>query len=163
MTSIISISKKISVESKYLDMNINENILTKLKEFFKNECTKDDGYYLDIIKVKKIIDNYISSNCENIFEIEFEAEILKPEAGKIFEGEVCMIFSGGIFVNIKNKLKVLIPISTLNNYEFDQTKNMFINKNNKNEIKQSTILSVLISGTKYTKRNFSCFGTLVEK
>ena len=161
--SIINITKKISIESEYLNKNLCENILKKLKEIFKNECTKDNGYYLDILSVKKIIDNYISSNCENIFEIEFEAEVLKPEAGKTFEGELCMIFSGGIFINIKNKLKVLIPISTLNNFDFEQSKNCFINKNNKDEIKQSSVLSVLITGTKYTKRNFSCFGTLVEK
>lgn len=161
--SVISIIKKISIDSEYLNKDINENILKKLREIFKDECTKENGYYLDILSIKKILDNYISSNCENIFEIEFEAETLKPEPGKSFKGEVCMIFSGGIFVNIKNKLKVLIPFSTLNLYDFDQQKNCFINKKSKNEIKQGTVLDVLISGTKYTKRNFSCFGTLVEK
>jgi len=160
---VVNITKKISIESEYLNQNIKENILQKLKENLKNECTKENGYYINILKINKIKDNYISSNCENIFEIEFQAEILKPEYGKIFEGEVCMIFSGGIFVNIKNKLKVLIPFSSLITHEFDTQKNSFKHKKNKDEIKQGNTLFVLISGTKYTKRNFSCFGTLVEK
>jgi DNA-directed RNA polymerase subunit E'/Rpb7 len=161
MSDNIIINKKISIESQYLNKNIKDNILKKLKEMLKDECTKENGYFIDIIRINKIKDNYISSNCENIFDIEFEAEILKPEKDKIFEGDICMIFSGGIFVNIKNKIKVLIPLNSLTEYSFNSKNNSFIK--NKKELKQGDIIYVLISGTKYNKKNFSCFGTIVDK
>jgi hypothetical protein len=73
-----------------------------------------------------------------------------------------MIFSGGIFLNVKNKLKVLIPLTSIPEYEFNQPENIFVHKKNKKQIKESDILKVLITGTKYSKQNFSCFGNLIE-
>ena len=160
MTDIIKIERKICVESKFLTKDLKKYIFTKIKENAINECSKEYGYFLNIIKLIEIKDNYISSNCENIFIVVFEAETLKPEVGKIFEGIVCMIFSGGIFINIQNKIKVLIPLSSLKDYEYNNTKKCFENKSRM--IKENDTLSVVISGTKYSKQSYSCFGNVVE-
>lgn len=162
MTSIIKLQKKITIESQYLDSNIKENILKKLKIITNNECSKEYGYYINIIKINNILDNYISSNCENIFIVEFDAEILKPEIGKKYEGKVCMLFGGGIFLNVLNRLKILIPLSTITDYEYNPLKNNFTNKKNGKVIILNDDLKVIISGTKYSKQNFSCFGKLLE-
>jgi DNA-directed RNA polymerase subunit E'/Rpb7 len=163
MTSIVTLERKICMDSEYLDKNIINNIFKKIKDITNNECSKDTGYFLEIIKINKIKDNYISPNCENVFIVEFEAEILKPDIGKNFKGEVCMIFSGGVFLNIKNKLKVLIPTISLNEYDFNQTENIYVNKkDNKKKINVKDELTVSITGSKYSKKNFSCFGNLIE-
>lgn len=162
MSSVVKIERKITLDSQYLTKDIKNHIFNKIKKLIENECTKDNGYFINLIKILRIKDNYISSNCENIFIVEFESENLKPEIGKIFEGNVCMIFSGGIFLNVKNKLKVLIPLTSIPDYEFNQPENVFIHKKNKKQIKESDILKVLITGTKYSKQNFSCFGNLIE-
>lgn len=163
MTTIIKLERKLSIPSNFLDANLKSHITKKLKDITNNECSKEYGYFIDIKKICNIKDNYISSNCENIFIVEFEAEVLKPDIGKEFEGIVCMLFGGGIFLNIHNRLKVLIPLSSLPDFEYVQTKNHFINKNNKKVINQNDKLKVVISGTKYSKQNFSCFGNLVEE
>ena len=160
MNNVVKIERKICVESKFLSRDLKNYIFTKLKESVINECSKEYGYFLNIIKLNEIKDNYISSNCENIFIIVFEAETLKPEVGKVFEGTVCMIFSGGIFINIQNKIKVLIPVSSIQDYEYNNTKKCFEKKSR--TIKENDILSVMISGTKYSKQTYSCFGTIVE-
>lgn len=162
MSKIITLNRKISLEPKFLDANIKEHILKKLKDITNNECTKDYGYFLKIIRLNKINNNYISSNCQIIFDVEYEAETLKPETNKIFEGNVCMIFSGGIFLSIKNKMKVLIPISSLSEYEYKHSNNQFIHKKTNQIIKENDLLKISISGVKYSKSNFSCFGTLVK-
>ena len=123
------IERRICVEHDKLNSDIYKYILEKVKTMTKNECTKDNGYILDVIRITKIKDNYISNvNCENIFIVEFEVENLKPEIGKQFTGKVCMIFPGGVFLNIKEKQKVLIPISTLKDYMFDTSKKILYNK-----------------------------------
>ena len=163
MTTTVILERKICIDSEYIDKNIRNNILLKIKEITNNECSKSEGYFLNIIKIICIKDNYISPNCENIFIVEFEAETLKPDIGTKFIGEVCMIFPGGVFLNIKNKLKVLIPSGTLTNYDFNQINNCFINKiHKKKEINVKDELTVIISGSKYSKKNFSCFGNLIE-
>ena len=163
MTSIVTLERKICMDSEFLNKNIINNIFAKIKDITNNECSKDTGYFLSIIKINKIKDNYISPNCENVFIVEFQAETLKPDIGKNFKGEVCMIFSGGVFLNIKNKVKVLIPTISLNEYEFNKTDNSYINKkDNKKKINVKDELTVSITGSKYSKKNFSCFGNLIE-
>ena len=162
MSSTIVIQRKICLEPEYLDKNIKTHLLNKLISSFTNECNKEHGYILKVNRIVDIKDNYISSNCEHIFILNVEIETLKPEIDKELVGTICMIFSGGIFLNVKNKLKVLVPITTLSEYTFDQANNCFINKDDENKIiKQGDELKVLISGMKYSKQNFSCFGKLI--
>lgn len=163
MTETITLQRKLTLDSEFLNKDIKKNILDKLKISTNNECSQDYGYFLNIVKLKSIVDNFISPNCENVFVVEFEVETLKPEVGKKFEGEVCMIFSSGIFLNIQNKLKVLIPTTTLKNYSFNQIENCFIHKKTKKKIKVEDKLTVIISGAKYSKKAFSCFGNLYSE
>ena len=81
MTTTVILERKICIDSEYIDKNIRNNILLKIKEITNNECSKSEGYFLNIIKIICIKDNYISPNCENIFIVEFEAETLKPDIG----------------------------------------------------------------------------------
>ena len=162
MMETVIMERRVCIDNEYLHKNIYDHILTKIKENTINECTKEYGYILNIKKLIKIKDNYISNvNCDSIFVVEFIAEILKPEIGKKFSGEVCMVFPGGIFLNIKNKQKVLIPISTLKNCIYDPHNKNF--DKNKKIIKEGDIIKVEITGTKYSKQNFSCFGIMVEE
>ena len=161
MTTVLNIEKKICLPPESFDKNIKTHIFNKLKQDLENTCSKEYGYILEVNKLLKIKDNYISSNCENIFIVDVEIVNLKPEIEKEFQGTICMIFSGGIFINVKNKLKVLVPTSYIIDYKFNQDKNIFINNENADiAIKQGDNLHVLISGIKYSKQNFSCFGKL---
>ena len=158
----VTLEKRVCIDNDKLNKNIYEHILTKIKESTVNNCTKEHGYILDIKKIINIKDNYISNvNCDTIFLVEFLAETLKPEIGKKFDGQVCMIFPGGIFLNIRDKQKVLIPISTLNKYTYDPINKNF--KHDKKIIKEGDTIKVEITGTKYSKQSFSCFGNMIEK
>ena len=154
------IQKKVYLKYEYLDKNYKNNILTNLIEITKNLCNKEHGYILKINKIIKIKENNITSNGELEFLLDFEADTLYPEKDKIFEGNVCMIFSAGIFVNIKDIFKILIPLNELKNYVYDNTENKFV-KDNK-IIKVGDIIKVIIIDTKYSKKSFSCFGKIKD-
>jgi DNA-directed RNA polymerase subunit E'/Rpb7 len=157
MSTNIIVQKRICLEPEFLNSKLKQNIFDKLKKSTMNECSKEFGYILNIVRLVKIIDNYVSNaSSEIVFEVMFEIETLKPEIGKVFTGDVCMVFVGGIFLNIKNKIKVLIPITTMKEYKFDQALKIF--KKDKTVIKQGDILNVKITGIKYSKKNYSCFG-----
>jgi len=159
--TITVLERRICIEHQYLDSDIKIHLFAKIKEIMKNECTKDYGYILEVKRILKIEDNYISSaNCGNVFTVLFEVENLKPEDGKQFKGKVCMIFGTGIFINIQNKQKVLIPITNLKDYIFNQTEKTF--KKGSTVIEEGNILNVYITGTRYSNKKFSCFGKLVE-
>lgn len=160
--STANIKKRISLESKYLDGNIMDHLYTKLILTTKDsKCTKDYGYITNIKSITKIIDHEISrSTCNNIFTVEFLADILNPQPGTSHIGTVCMIFSDGIFVTIHPRQRVLIPKSLLTEYEYKKENKTFVKGDI--TIKQGDTLIVKITASKYNKEEFSCFGTLKE-
>jgi DNA-directed RNA polymerase subunit E'/Rpb7 len=154
------IEKKVCLKPEFLSKDYKRYLFNEIKNTFKNECSKEIGYILDIIKIKSIKDNYISSNnCEIVLIVEVLVIVLKPETNKIFQDKVCMIFSGGIFLDIKQKFKVLIPQNSLLEYTFDSKTKSFVKDDI--QISEGDIIKVKITGFKYNKNNFSCFGELV--
>jgi DNA-directed RNA polymerase subunit E'/Rpb7 len=125
-------------------------------------CTKQHGYIIDVVKVLKIIDNRISAaNSDIVFTVKYEAKILKPFVGKEIEGIVCIIFNKGTFINVENKLKILVTSESLKGYTFDSSKNIYIN--GEDTIEKEDKLKVRITGVMYSKSKFSCFGELIEE
>ena len=148
------IKQKVSIEPKYLNSEINEHVLNKLKKNMEGKCTLDNGY---IISVKSIIDlgsNTIGSNTSVIFNLTYEAEILRPDKGHILSGNVCMVFHHGIFVNVCGKMKVLIPATSMN-YDYNQSNNSF------GPMTKGVDVTIEIVMIKYEKKNFSCIGKLL--
>jgi DNA-directed RNA polymerase subunit E'/Rpb7 len=159
---IVIIERRICLESQFLDSNLIIHLLEKIRSLTEDECTKEFGHILSVIRIIKIKDNIISSsNSDNVFTLVFEAEILKPEIGSIFDGQVCMILSSGIFLDVQNKLKILIPHDQTGLYTLN-INGMYYSKG-EDTIKQGDTISVLITGIKYTSQNFSCFGSLVSE
>jgi polyribonucleotide nucleotidyltransferase len=91
---------------------------------------------------------------------DIDVDVLRPDINSIYVDKVSMIFGGGLFINIKNKIKVLIPVSSLINYKFDASTKTFI-KNDKTVVKENDEIKVKITGIKYSKKNFNCFGELI--
>lgn len=155
------ITKRIVLDDQFLDKNINNHILSKLKELAINDCSKEYGYIIDVKRIKKILDNYISNvNSELIFIVLFEAETIKPQIGSIFEDEVYLALKGGIFFEIKNKFKVLIPPSSLSEYSFSQDTKEYVKGLCK--IGKGTRCRIKITGVRYMNKNFDCFGEVIE-
>ena len=163
MSTLRIIKKNIALDPQFLDNNYKTYLLKKLKDIIKNECNKEYGYYLDLKRIVCIKDNSITSNSEIIFTIEFEVETLLPVKDKEFEGTICMIFVSGVFVNIKNKLKVLLPITELKNYTYCNLTNTFISNDENSRykiLKKNENIRIKILDLKYSKKQFSCFGKI---
>lgn len=164
MSTLNLVKKRICLEPEYLDSNYKTYIFKKIKDNIENECDKEHGYFIDLKKIVKIEDNNITSNSQIIFNVEFEVETLLPEKDKEFEGTICMVFGSGVFVNVKNKLKILLPISELSGYVYEQATNSFISKDKKtkyNSLKKDDVIMVKILDLKYSKKQFSCFGKII--
>jgi DNA-directed RNA polymerase subunit E'/Rpb7 len=156
---LLQINQKVSLESKYLDGDLETHILNKLCTSTKDKCSFETGYIIDVIKIIKIGENTISSvNTLTVFNITYEAEVLKPTEGLIVSGNVCMIFQHGVFVDIKNKMKVLIPATTIKDFSYNSEKSSFsyMGKN----VVQNDDVNIEIVMIKYEKKQFSCIGKL---
>ena len=156
------LKQRLVVDNSFLGKKLNEYIFSRLKEVAKNDCTKEYGYIIKVNKLIKIVDNYISNvNSELVFIVEFEAETLKPKINDIFEDEIFLVLKGGIFFNINNKFKVLIPPSALSNYQFDSECKSYVNKTDDNKLIKGKKCKIKITGIRYINKKFDCFGELV--
>jgi DNA-directed RNA polymerase subunit E'/Rpb7 len=159
MSSII-ISKRITIEPKYLTKNIITYMKTKLEDIMIGDCSLDFGYVTQVNKILKIEDNYISPATGNaIFIIKFEAITLKPVENDIMKGDICMVFQHGIFVEIDQKMKILIPVDNMKDFEYDNLTASFVK--GKKTLKVGNNISVRILKIKYEQKEFSCIGELV--
>jgi DNA-directed RNA polymerase subunit E'/Rpb7 len=159
--NIVTIEKRICLSSKYLDQNIMDNLLSKITELTYGNCTKEYGYIIKIIKINHIISHEISRvNSDNIFNVSFDAQILKPEKNLEIEGTVCMVYKDGIFINILDKQKMLIPKSSLSEYTFDNELKVYTDKNDKS-IKMNDTIKAIITAASYSNQKYSCFGTII--
>lgn len=157
------LTKNVCLESKYLTQNFKAHLLRKLKEITKNECTKNYGYILDIIKIVKILDTTISNaNSDNVFTVEFEAKTLKPEIGNKLTCKVVDITSYGIFLSMKDKFKILIPKKDLLKREYVNNGDSYVRDEDKT-INMNDDVEICISNCKYCDRSFQCYGDLVDE
>lgn len=157
---ITEITQRVSIDSKYLDSNISNHLLKKIKEDMEGKCYLDYGY---IIKVNNIIDigsNIISpATLLAVYNVTYQADIIKPYKGMILSGEICMIFQQGIFVNILEKMKVLVPENNIEGYNF--VDGIFVSKN-KDDLILYKKVKIEITMVKYEKKSFSCIGKILS-
>jgi DNA-directed RNA polymerase subunit E'/Rpb7 len=160
---IVSIETSIGVEPELLTKDLENNLFEKIKTLYKNNCSQEYGYILDIIKIERILDNYISSaDSQLLIKLIFQAETLLPQIGNIYEGKVSMLReNAGIFVDIANKFKILISKDQLKKYKFDNNEMCFVYKDKK--IQYADNIRVKILRLRYdADKKYSILGELIE-
>jgi DNA-directed RNA polymerase subunit E'/Rpb7 len=157
--SRITVEQKICLEPKFLDAKLLSHIYTTLKQRFVGKCDQELGYILKIYDNITVLGNTVSSAGSGIFfNTRFDIKTLKPKEGCVYEGNVCLVFSEGIFVEVANKMKILIHVDKMNGYKYSKTKNIF--KKGTKTIMIGDKLEITIEKVKYEKQNFNCLGSL---
>ncbi len=149
----------VEISPEYMIKNINSYIQQELYNKYKGNCYKNIGYIIDILDYK-LEDNYINDiNNKLVFVTKCNVKTLKPVIGKYIDCKITMIFNHGIFCE-KSNLKLLIPVTNLNSYHFDNKKKNFSKPGT--ILKKDDIISVKITNIRYNKHNFNCIGILKE-
>ena len=158
----VTIVRRICLPSCYLDSNLSQHLLREVSESTNQECSKDYGYIIAVKGIKQILSHKIGrANADNVFTVEFEAETLNPTPGMKVVGKACMIYKDGIFVNIMDKQKMLIPSTTMNDdSHFDDVTGCY-NVSGRT-IKVGDNVTAEITASQYTNGFFSCLGVLKD-
>lgn len=160
----VIIKKRVTLESRYLDEDIESHLLTKVSNIVKGKCTQEYGR---ILEVKRLVDtgkNWIAAgDSRAIFVLEFEAEIFKPEKGLV-SGNVIQVYADGIFTKVLGGHQmVMIPSHSIKSYRYVEEDNMYVNKDG-HQIKLGDEVEVFITAIQFKnqKRGFDCIGSLKE-
>lgn len=156
--SKVVIQKNICIDPEYLNENILDNIHKKICEKFLNKCDQEHGYIIKIYPRIEIVKNVISNTSSGVFfTVKFGIKCLKPVLGNKYKGIVCMVFPNGIFVEVEEKLKILIPNNKMKKYKYIND----IYTDNKEKICQGVEVELEIEMIRYEKQNFNCIGKLL--
>ena len=139
-------------------MNKLENIIQT------GESSYENGYNLEIKRILNFNNNYIS-NATNmiVFTVVFEAITLNPKIGSVLNGTVVSIHTSGIFVEIKEKIKVLVSESNMDGMIYDVNTSTYISKVGNRIIKKNDIVNIKITDIRYQNKKISCIGIFIKK
>ena len=146
---------KIYIEPRLFNSKIKQHIVDKVREQTFHTCIDEIGYVMDVIKI-----NTIKNIHSNLFVVNSELSVFKPEKDTVYNTIVRMIFKEGIFVEINGIQKVLIPTSSVKN-KYEYKDNLFICKDTKKIIDNDMELKVKLTAIKYYNNKFNCIGQIV--
>ena len=156
---MMTILQKIPIDNKYLYRNVREHLLEKTKTMMEGTCSKENGYIIEVKEIEEIIDNIIAPATSTVFfTVKYRANILKPVIGEVVKGKICMIFQYGIFVDIMNIMKILIPATSMDNFEYNNNE---YDDNKGNVLSKGKEVSIKIISFKYEDKQFSCIGDII--
>ena len=161
----VTITRRICLHSRFLDHNIKLHLLRELSTATKDECSKDHGYIISVKGISHIVNHKIGrANSDNVFTLEFEALTLNPKVGMEVTGTVCMIYKDGVFINIMNRQKMLIPATSLtgnkDDHGFDESTGNY--RVHGCCIKVGDDVEATVTASQYSNGFFSCLGTLKD-
>lgn len=118
-----SLTKKVHVNSKFLQRNISSSLLVQLKQNYEGKCTPE-GFIqqnsITIVNYSLGRANYIKGGID--YDVTFQADICMPHAGQRFKAPVKLRSKVGIHAETP-PIKVLIPRDLhLGNAEFEEVK-----------------------------------------
>ena len=157
----MKILKKVKIRPCLLN-RIHEYISNVLCKQLVGECSSEYGY---ILKVKdyNIVDNYITqTNSDIILDIVFDIDNFKPEIGCRYSSKIFAVYDTGIFVDVFNYQKVLIPIHFLGgNFIYNECLNRIESKDSEKIYTKDMEIDIVVKGIKYVNGKFNCFGSTV--
>jgi len=154
----MKITKKIVLEPAALS-DIKTNLLIKIKSDFKDKCTKDYGFILEIYDSIKILSNTIIDNGSVLFEVIFNADVLKPDQGQIMSGKVIIVIDSGFIISVKDRMKIFVPRDQCGEYKYNKSNSCY--ENGTKKIKNTDAIKVKIYCIKYEQQKYECLGSLV--
>lgn len=159
---MILFREKIAVPSRYLNADLHDHIYNCIKNKFQDKCFEKEGYIISIDRDISVISNSISSDNVAVFDVEFKVETFLPEVGQVLDGQVCMVFPGGIFLR-SGKMKMIVPVNKLDSYTYDSLNKRYVSKDKSknNVIQDQDLLKVKIDMLRFDKNRFDCIVSLV--
>ena len=152
---------------------LNQEILYLLEHKIKEKyilCNHEYGYITKLCKIHNGYTSYIERNSGNVkISVRFLAERILPTIGKQLVCTVHMIFNHGIFAQIGENIKILIPAISIKNGKYsvddgdDCSKHPVFKISGDDGIKiieSDDTLKITINEVKYNKNRYNCIGQL---
>ena len=116
------ITKSISIEPKYINNNLDNYLLSKLKKKYEEKCISNGFIKKNSIKIIKrsmgeITESHFNGNI--VYRIKFSIDLCNPLEGNIIEAQVTNVNKMGIIAIIANYEKSPLNILLARQHHMD--------------------------------------------
>ena len=166
MSDTILIEGTVRFAPNELNHNIRQLLVEKLSAKYIT-CNINNGYIQKIVKINNKYTTLIDNNSSDIvISIKFMAQRILPTIGMKLDCVVNTIFNHGIFAQIEDKIKILIPVATMRDYSFDHSGSVEapgipVFKSSTVTIGKHDTIKIIITDVKYSKNRYNCIGKLI--
>jgi DNA-directed RNA polymerase subunit E'/Rpb7 len=172
----IKMGDKILIDG-YVILNpaeLNEEIWSTLEQKIEEKyilCNHEYGYITKLCKIHNSYTSNIERNSGNVkISVRFLAERILPTIGKQLVCTVHMIFNQGIFAQVGENIKILIPTASIKNGKYtvidgddDYSKHSVFKISEPDRtriIAVDDVIKITINEVKYNKNRYNCIGQL---
>jgi DNA-directed RNA polymerase subunit E'/Rpb7 len=102
------LTKKVHIDSKYLQRNIQSSLLAQLKNHYQGRCLAEGYIHPDsftILKCSVGRSNYLRGGVD--YDVTFQADVCLPHPGQHYKGDISLKSKIGLHIEL-DPLKVLI-------------------------------------------------------
>lgn len=160
MKSYLS-NRKIKVKVEMMPEQINHQwklyLFSQLCQKYQGKCTRDDGYIVQVKKILKIYDQYVTIHGKILFFLEILTECILPKIGDCIDVTIDMIFSHGVFCHHK-MLRMMMPFVKCKPLQFRQefSTNSLFHPYTKQIMRKGDVMRVLIDDVRFENDFYSC-------
>lgn len=149
---------RVAIKPKDLTGLYTEMIRNRIFETTISKVSKKYGYIISYSDL--VIKSNIVKQSDIIFDIEFTAKCLIPRVGSVLQGEVTVANHMGLFVDVQNKLKILINKNTITDYEYFDSRYVPKCSRLKPDIQVGSMVDICIRGVRYENNIYKCYGVI---
>lgn len=153
-----NIHVKIEMTPEQTDAHWRTRLFLHVCQKIKGACTHDDGYIINVRKILRIHDHYISRlNGMVVFSLDAIAECILPKTGDMIDVVVDMIFPHGVFCH-HQMLRMMMPATRCGGLIIRQefSTNSLYNPSTHQSIRKGDVLSVFIEDVRFENDLYSC-------
>lgn len=120
MSVVKSLTQELYLPPKCFDGMIVHHLLSMVMQKYSGRCIQDVGLVEEILSIQKIENKISKSSQYAEFTVTFDARILHPTEGQVVTFVVEQIQSAGVFGAVAKVLRMFIPHSLMEEWEFEK-------------------------------------------
>jgi DNA-directed RNA polymerase subunit E'/Rpb7 len=155
-----------------LDENVIEHLRKKIHTDLIGHSDREHGCIVKIYNNLKVLGNTVSNTGPGVyFHVRFGARVIKPEVGDVYSGRIILVVSNGIFVEVTDTIRPLVPLWHLEQlgYQYESTTgntplstNSLFVSSKKEPLTLGKTVTIKITNVEYNGKIFSCAAELHE-
>ncbi len=157
------LTRNIYIQPNYIDDNLMKNVFSMLKKKYEKTCSEEDGLILSIDSIVKVVNMISKDSCYVIFEITFNATVIKPEKGlKVSVKPSYLLSTKGIFGKIHDNISIFVPeINMSKDWKYEDESYKLIKDDKVMEvIDKNSMIDVVITDIKFNSTKYNCVCSL---